>query len=188
MEVKKIQGDDLQSAAMLLRNYWKERGMSYAQERVLNYITKGHQTEIKKDQFFVIKENEKVIGTCSLIINCNDVAEIRDFVIKKDQRKKGYGMKAFKYLLEQAKQNSVRKIVAYIFQKNRSFYESQGFALEGFLKDHFKEGEHMLVMSKYLKEKEARQVDLRKKLEDEQEIQSIAQETSDRLMKLKLRK
>ena len=59
--------------------------------------------------------------------------------------------------------------------------------LEGFLKDHFKEGEHMLIMSKKLKEKEDKQVDLKKKLEDEQQLQEIESETTDRLMKLRLR-
>lgn len=187
MEIKKVESEDLQTVATLLRNYWKERGMNYSQEWTLNYLANGHKSEIKKDQFFVLKDNEKVIGTIALVINVSDVAEIRDFVVKKEYRKKGYGKKLLEYIIEYAKHNDVRKIYALIFQPYRLFYEKYRFQLEGFLKDHFEEGEHLLVMSRQLKEKEAKQVDLKKKLEDERQLREIESETADRLMKLRLR-
>ncbi len=188
MEIKKIEGDDLQPAATLLRNYWKERGMEYSQEWTLNYLTNGHKNEIKKDQFFVVKENNKVLGTIALVINVSDVAEIRDFVVKKEHRGKGLGKKLLEYVMEYARQNEVRKIYALIFQPYRPFYEKYEFQLEGFLKDHFKENEHLLIMSKMLKKREDKQVDLKQKLETEQKVQEVETETSERLMKLRLRK
>ncbi|GEM_PF-1015106 len=188
MEIKKIEGDDLPPAATLLRNYWKERGMDCTQEWTLSYLANGHKSEIKKDQFFVIRENNKVLGTIALVINISDVAEIRDFVVKKEMRGKGLGKKLLEYVMEYAKQNEVRKIYALIFQPYRLFYEKYEFQLEGFLKDHFKENEHVLIMSKMLKKKEDKQVDLKQKLETEQRVQEIEAETSDRLQKLRLRK
>ncbi len=188
MEIKKIESEDLQHAATMLRNYWKDCGMNYTQEWTLNYLADGHRNEVKKDQFFVVKENNKVLGTISIVINVSDVAEIRDFVVKKEHRGKGLGKKLLEYVIEYAKHNDVRKIFALIFQPYRPFYEKYGFQLEGFLKDHFKDGEHLLILSKHLKEREMRQVDLKKKLDDEQELQHIASETSDRLQKLRLRK
>src|SRR3989344_1550840 len=135
MEIKKIESEDLQSVATLLRNYWKDRGISYTQEWTLNYLANGHKSEIKKDQFFVLKENNKIIGTIALVINVSDVAEIRDFVIKKEFRKKGFGKKCLEYAIEYAKHNDIRKIYALIFQQYRPFYEKYEFQLEGFLKD-----------------------------------------------------
>ena len=187
MEIKKIEGDDLQPVAALLRNYWKERGMPCAQEWTMEYLANGHKAEIKKDQFFVLREGDKTLGAIALVVNVSDVAEIRDMVVKKEARGKGLGKKLLEYVIEYAKHNEIRKIYALVFQQYRPFYEKYGFQLEGFLKDHFKEGEHLLVMSKMLKEKEDKQVDLRKKLDDEHQVQWIASETSERLQKLRLR-
>lgn len=188
MDIKKIEENDKEAAATMLRNYWKERGMDYSNEWTLNYLANGHKTEIKKDQFFVLGEGNKVIGVVALVINVSDVAEIRDMVVKKEARGKGLGKKLLEYVIEYAKYNEVRKIYALIFQKYRLFYESSGFMLEGFLKDHFKDDEHLLIMSKMLKKKEDTQVDLKQKLEDTQKVQEIEAETSERLMKLNLRK
>lgn len=187
MEIKKIESEDLQVAANLLRIYWKERGGNYSQDFTLKYLTEGHKTEIVKDQFFVIKENNKVMGTVALIIFEAGVAEIRDLVVKKEYRRKGLGKKLIDYLIEFAKHNNVRKIYCLTVQPYRSFYEKCGFELEGFLKNHYKEGEHLIIMSRYLKEKEAKQVDLKKKLEDERQLREIESETTERLMKLRLR-
>ena len=128
------------------------------------------------------------MGAVAIVIFKAGVAEIRDLVVKKEYRKKGLGKKLIEYSIEFAKHSNVRKIYCLSLQTYRSFYEKYGFELEGFLKNHYKEGEHLVIMSKYLKEKETKQVDLKKKLDDEHEVQQIATETSERLQKLRLRK
>lgn len=188
MDIKKTEGEDLQPVASLLRSYWKERGMGYDQEWTIEYLTKGHAAEIKKDQSFVLKDNDKLIGTVAVIIYEGDVAEIRDLVVKKEYRGKGYGKKLLEFILEHSQRNEVRKVFALIFQQYRFLFEKQQFTLEGFLKDHFKDGEHLLIMSRMLKKKEDKQVDLKQKLEDAQKVQEIEAETSQRLQKLQLRK
>src|SRR3989338_5187023 len=187
MEIKKIESEDLQATANLLRSYWKERGDNYAQDFALNYLTNGHKTEITKDQSFVIKEKDKIVWMIALVVYEGNVAEIKDCILKKEARGKGWGRKLTEIIIDHAKRNEIRKISIVTVPNLRSFYEKFGFTLEGFLKDHFKEGEHMLIMSKKLKEKEDKQVDLKKKLEDEQQLQEIESETTDRLMKLRLR-
>ncbi|MBI1973083.1 GNAT family N-acetyltransferase [Candidatus Woesearchaeota archaeon] len=187
MEIKKLESEDLPAIATLLRNYWKERGMDYSQEWTLNYLTNGHKTEIKKDQSFVLKEQDKIVGIIAVVIYEGDVAEIRDLVVKKEYRRKGYGKKLLEYIMDFAKRNQVRKIYALIFQPYRFFLEKVGFELEGYLKDHFKEGEHLLLMSQFFREKEEKQVDLKQKLEDVKKVQEIEEETSGRLQKLRLR-
>jgi len=136
--------------AQILSSYWKERGMSYDVEWAKNYLIEGHKSEIAKDEFFVLKENDEVVGVISLITDVSGIAEIRDMVIKEEKRGRGLGKQLLQGVLDIAKEQKLRKVFGLIFPKFEEFYKGEGFEKEGLLKSHYAEGEDLVIMSKFL--------------------------------------
>ena len=151
MSLANISNEEKEDVAVLLSDYWKERGMpQYNQEWASNYLEEGHKKEIESDEFFVYKEDEKIIGIVSLITISGGVAEIRDIVVKPEYREKGYGTKMLEELIAIAKKRNIRKLFSLAFPQYELFYINAGFVNEGTLKSHFKDGEDLLFMSKFL--------------------------------------
>jgi N-acetylglutamate synthase-like GNAT family acetyltransferase len=151
MALANIRDEEKRKAAILLSDYWKERGMpQYDQEWADEYLIEGHKKEIESDEFFVYKEGELIIGIISLIATAGSVAEIRDMVVKPEYREKGYGSKMLQELIEIAKERKIRKLYSLVFPSLLHFYESSGFIKEGTLKNHFKDGEDLVFMSIFL--------------------------------------
>jgi len=133
----------------ILVNYWKERGMpQYGVKWAEDYLMNGHKKEVKRDEFFVYNVDDEVIGTISLVTDVSDVAEIRDMVVKPEYRGKGYGKKMLNELIKLAKERHLRKLFA--LTKIEGIFKSAGFEKEGVLKNHFTEGEDLIIMSKFL--------------------------------------
>ena len=181
IEVKPIAQEHISSVATLLRQYWKERGLMYTQKWTEQYLTQGHTTELKKEQTFTIKNKGKIIGAMSAIIWEGNVAELRDAVIKKEHRGQGYGKKLLEHVLEWCKRNNVRKVFALVMQDHRKMLEQEGFVLEGFLKHHFKQNEHLIIMSRFPEKKVESQVNLKAKFADLEHTETIERETASRL-------
>lgn len=151
MTLKELNEEEKPDVAKLLAIYWKERGMpQYDQEWAEGYLSEGHGKEIVKDEFFVHKEGGEVIGAISLITDVSGAAEIRDMVVKPEFREKGYGTKMLQELTELAKERKIRKLFAFVFPQLEHLYASAGFEKEGVLKSHFKEGEDLAIMSRFL--------------------------------------
>ncbi|MBI2583447.1 MAG: GNAT family N-acetyltransferase [Candidatus Aenigmarchaeota archaeon] len=150
MEMRKAGKSEIHEAAMLLREYWKSRGMNYSQKWAENYIKIGHKTEIKKDMFFVAKKGGKVIGTISIVVYEGGVAELRDFVVDPEFRGKGIGKQVFKNVLCIVRKQKTRKVYFYTFPSYTKFYRKFGFKKEGVLKSHYAKGEDLVIMSKFL--------------------------------------
>jgi len=150
MKLEKISEKNINDAAKLLMEYWKERRMNYSHKWTVNYIRQGHKTEIKKDVFFIIKDKNKIVGTGSIVIYEGNVGEVRDLLIKKEERGKGYGENLIKELLRFAKKNKVRKVYALVFPTIRQMYQNMGFVQEGYLKSHFSKKEDLCFMSRFL--------------------------------------
>jgi len=88
MVLEKLTSGKRSEVALLLFEYWKERGMpEYDQKWAENYLIDGHKTEIESDEFFSFIEGNTLIGVISLITDVSNVAEIRDMVIKTRQKK-----------------------------------------------------------------------------------------------------
>lgn len=150
--LKKIKQQDREGVSKLLSSYWAERGMpEYDKRWAEEYLSEGHKKEITNDEFFVYKERNRVIGTISLITDVSNVAEIRDFVVKPEFRKKGYGRRILEGLIKLAESRKIRKIYALAFPKYEKFLDSLGFEKEGLLKNHFKDKEDLIIMSKFLR-------------------------------------
>lgn len=145
--INKLTKSQINEASKTLIHYWKSREMNYSKKWTKEYITKGHIKEIKKDQFFAIKERNKTIGFFSLILYEGDVIELRDFVIKGVYREKGYAIKTLKDILKYCQKIRVRKIFLLTDEKFVNTLESLGFYKEGELKNHFIKGENLVIMS-----------------------------------------
>lgn len=139
-------------AAELLADYWKSRGMpAYDRKWAEAYLQEGHRKEIARDEFFIWKEQGKLCGVISLVTDVSGVAEIRDMVVKPEWRGKGYGQKMLDELVRGAAERKIRKLYALIFPPHEKLFQSAGFAKEGVLKSHFKEGEDLILMSRFLR-------------------------------------
>jgi len=135
------------TVAKLLVDYWKSRGMDYNMEWAENFLEEGHAKEITSDTFFTYRDDE-VKGVVSLIVYEGDVAEIRDFVVKEEYRNQGYGKKMIEELEKHSKEKSIRKLYAYV--SSQEFWTKLGYEEEGVLKSHFKEGEDLVIVAKFL--------------------------------------
>ncbi len=150
MNVRKSNKKDTKYIATLLKDYWKERGMRYSQGWAEDYVKNGHKKEIKKEISFILMDKMQ-IGYISTIIYEGNVAELRDLVVKKEFRNKGYGRLLAEKAITWCRKNRIRKMYALAFPKNEAFYKRLGFRREGLLKDHFKKGEDLLFVSRFIK-------------------------------------
>ncbi len=96
-----------------------------------------------------MKKN-KIIGSIALIEYVGKVAEIRDFVIKKEYQKKGHGSKSLQLIENYARKRKIRKLYALVFPGNQKFFERNDYQKEGLLKHHSKKNEKMVIVSKFL--------------------------------------
>ena len=126
---KSVQEKDIAGVGTLLRTYWKDRGMVYTQSWTEKYIQQSHLQEIKKEQWFSLKEKDKVIGIIAVLLREGNVAELRDLVIKKEYRNKGYGKKLLQRVLDWCRINNVRKIYMLTPQQARIFFEKERIKL-----------------------------------------------------------
>ena len=84
-------------------------------------------------KIYVIVENDKVIGTGTLLIEpkfihkCKNVGHIEDIVIHKDYRGKKYGKKMLELLLSVANTYNCYKVILNCKESNKGFYEKMNF-------------------------------------------------------------
>ena len=88
-----IKEEEIAFAVLLLRGCWKERGMIYTSSG--RAVSQARSKSSLKEQWFLVKEEGKVIGIISVILWEGNVAEIRDRIIKKKRSRKGMSEKSF---------------------------------------------------------------------------------------------
>ncbi len=117
--------------AKKLAEYWKKRGMpEYDEKWAQEYIKEGHHKE------FTHSFHETKDGSIySLIRDVSGLVEIRDAL--GDHEK----------IIDEVLKKRFRKTTALVFEEEKSLYERKGFVCEGELKNHFKKGETLYVMS-----------------------------------------
>lgn len=149
---RKIKKAEIPKVANLLRQYWKTRGMNYPKKWAEDYLKKGHKHDIKEDNFFVLEgPRGSVIGVISSTIFEGDVAELRDLVVTEKYRGLGHGKRLVNEALEYCKSKNVRKVYGFSRYETEGLLRALGFHVEGVLRNHFAEGEDLLIMSKFLK-------------------------------------
>ena len=109
VEIKVVDKESIPAVATLLRSYWRDRKMVYTQKWAEQYVTVGHKIELKREQTFILLDKNKMLGTIAVLLWEGNVVELRDFVVKKEQRGKGFGKKLLEFALDWCKRNNVRK-------------------------------------------------------------------------------
>lgn len=85
----------------------------------------------------VLKDNEKIVGTITLLIekklihNCGRVAHIEDVVVHKDYRGQNLGKLLIQKALNISREFNCYKVILDCDQKNIKFYEKCGFSNKG---------------------------------------------------------
>ena len=115
-----------------------------AREFIESYKDKGIH-------YYLIYEDEMVIGIVKVILKENKVCEISSLYILAEYRNKGYGKQVVAYLRNVFRQE---KIYLWVLEENvkaRRFYENNGFNLTGKTKE-INRGEYFTQLQ-YMKDK-----------------------------------
>ena len=146
MKIKKISLSKRKHLAKFLVDYWKSRKMNYSFSWAMKYLKKGMMMEFSEERFIAVDKNENIFGTIALLKSNYYVAEIRDEVWKNDL----IGSLLLEELMKFSKKNKIKKLFSLALKNKTSFYKKHGFKKEGMLKDHFKKGENVTIMSKVI--------------------------------------
>ena len=151
MGLEKLTEQEREEVAKLLAGYWEDRGVpQYDESWARKYLIVGHKKEIRRDEFFVYKEGDEVIGIISLVTDVSNVTEIRDMAVKPEYKGKDYERKMLNELMKLARKRRIRKLYDLTFPHYEELYRSLGFEKEGVLKSHFAAGEDLTIMSRFL--------------------------------------
>ena len=172
--VQPSQGEK-QKLARLYKEYGGERNSAFASAK----------KERLKEQQFLAKESNEVIGMFTLLRRASQVFEIHDFYVRQEHRGKGYGEQMLSEILRFCAQNRCRKISVCTQSFLVPFFTKFGFFVEGILKDHYSVNEDAIILGLFMPRE--KQLNLQKKLEDISALQEIEHETAQRLKKLKSR-
>lgn len=145
MQIRLSTKHDNKKVAKYLINYWRERRMNFTLKWALEYLKNGMASEFKEERFICIDKG-KLLGTIALLKYYENVAEIRDEIWADEE----IGSKLISSVINSAKKNKFRKIYSLALKDKVGFYKKHGFSKEGLLKNHFKTGEDIAVMSRFL--------------------------------------
>ncbi len=133
--LRELEPADYHKGFVQLINYFTQNIKVITFEQFSAYI------ELIKNQggmILVVEENNRIIGTGKLLIeyklhnNLCKIGHIEDVVIDPTYRRKGFGRKITKKLIEHAKNANAYKIVLNCDEKGIPFYEKCGFVKKGY--------------------------------------------------------
>ena len=105
----------------------------------------------RKDVFYVVAiENKKIIGTIRATKVDMDLVEFRHEVFSSVE----IGKELVKKILKILKNKKIRKVVARtisIDRLNNKIYKSLKFKREGYFKNHYRKGTHIIQYAKFLR-------------------------------------
>jgi len=116
MQIRKANIKDAASIHSLINRFAKNDEML---PRSLNEIYENIR------DFFVYKDNGKIMGASALHILWEDLAEIRSLAVSKEYQNKGIGKKLIEHCLKEAKSLGVKKVFALTY--NPQFFKKLGF-------------------------------------------------------------
>ena len=76
--------------------------------------------------FFVIREDERVVGCAALHVSWSDLAEVRSVVVAEDEQGKGFGDKLVAACLQEAADLGIKTIFCFTYQPD--FFRRHSFA------------------------------------------------------------
>lgn len=174
MEIKQLDKKEVNRLAYLLKEYWKDRHINITLKKLRFYLEQGHSIDIKKNIILTISENNNILGTCSLVIHQDNIAEIRDFIINKESRNQGYGKKLIEEAITWCTKNKARKILLLTPIDYKRSLEKLKFVQEGYLQNHFADNQDFILMSRKIKKE--RQRNLKEQIEYIQVLENTSQQ------------
>src|SRR3989338_1401533 len=176
MPILKIDYEDVNKLAKLFKEDYERRGLNFTQSSIKDYLKIG----MKRKQFYAIEENNEIIGCVALKPGYNFILEMKDMIARDEQQLRMLVENMIKICLEK----EARKLFTICPEKYEKGLERIGFIKEGMLKDHFMEGENLVIMSLKFVRKSDKQINLKDKLEDIE----ISRKAGEQLRKLPMNK
>lgn len=108
--------------------------------------------KMKKD-FFLVAENNGIVGCIRLSIVDIDLAEIRTLCVDKEFRSRGIGQKLIDEAIKLLKERKMRKLIARTKSDNKEaikLFEKNGFEQEGYFKEHYRKGIDVVQFFRFL--------------------------------------
>ena len=109
-----------------------DNALPQAQEQFNRALPKGFNTPDTRF-YFVLNNEEEVVGVLFILKAQEFVAAIADFIIYAAYRGKGYGLQALEAIEEELKQDGYKAIILNVFEDNiaaKTLYEKFGFVDE----------------------------------------------------------
>lgn len=75
--------------------------------------------------FWVSKEDKKIVGCCALHVSWQDLVEIKSLAVAKDRQKKGIGAQLITACLDEAKQMEAKRVFVLTYKPD--FFKKFGF-------------------------------------------------------------
>lgn len=149
MIVRKMTEKDINYISELMRNQME------FEYNTIQFKPRWLREKIKyKKDMFLVAVDEKPIGVIRICLLDNDLAEIRNFLVDENHRKKGVGKQLMENALKSLRKNNTRKVITKIRSDNKislKVFKKFKFKKEGYFKDHFKEGIDIVQLYKFLK-------------------------------------
>ncbi len=150
MSLRELEENEVEEIAEVLVKDWQRRNLDYDKEWATDYLKNGHSKEIEEEHFYVYEENGEKKAFASLVKDVNGVVEIRDEGLLPGFKDEQTMTMLLMQLISEATAMDARKIYCLTpFDRLQTFRELE-FEQEGVLKDHFKEGEDLVMMSRFL--------------------------------------
>ena len=77
--------------------------------------------------FFVIRQDERVVACAALHVSWSDLAEVRSVAVVADSQKKGYGDELVKACMDEAKALGIPSVFCFTYRPE--FFKRHGFTL-----------------------------------------------------------
>lgn len=148
MNIRLAAAKDAEDIAMMLRRHHKDDYMGY--------VTFGGgyiRGKMKKNNFFLVAEDKKIIGCVRASIVDIDLAEIRSLCVEAQHRAKGVATQLVGEAIELMRKDGMRKLVARAKADNKgaiALFEKLGFKEEGYFREHYRKGVDVVQMAMFL--------------------------------------
>ncbi len=125
--------DDISVLVTLLNLYKQDIGEESVVDEQVERLREA--IESKQIEFFVIKDEEQIVGMCSITIgfstfNFMKMGIFEDFFIKKEYRKKGLASILTNYVFEEMKRRKIESVWVGCSNSDIEMYNHLGFDIE----------------------------------------------------------
>ncbi len=148
MKIRLATAKDAKEVAAIIKRHSQKDYMGYVTFKD-SYI----RDKMKKNNFFLIAEDKKIIGCTRASIVDLDLAEIRTLCVDEEYRKQGIATQLIEAALDLLKKHKMRKVVARSKSDNAEaikLFEKIGFVQEGYFKEHYRKGIDVVQLYKFI--------------------------------------